>query len=98
MKFPVGIPKTLPTHMGSVSVTLVPKLQAKDGTKLMGFYKPKSREIEIRADMHSMATRQTLWHEWIHCILMDAGVQPKDNEVTEAICDTMGMALAALFT
>ena len=98
MKFPAGIPKTLPTHMGPVSITLVPKLKAKDGTKLMGFYRPKTREIRLCADMHPMATRQALWHEWVHCIMMDASVQPKDGEVTEAICDAMGMALAALFT
>ena len=99
MKFPAGIPKSMPSHMGSIPVHFVDRLKLKDDTKLMGCYRPKHREIQLRAgNLHPMAVRQTLWHEWVHAILIDAYAVPKDHDQEEAVCDAMGMALAVLFT
>jgi hypothetical protein len=84
--------------MGAIPVKLVPKLAHKDGTKLMGYYRSKDRVIQLRPAMHPKAMQQTLWHEWIHAILIDAGAQPADKDQAEAVCDALGTALAALFT
>jgi hypothetical protein len=98
VKFPRGIPKHMPTILGDVPVRLVKKLKDKKGTPLMGHWKMKDREICLCDGINSAAMRQALWHEWLHAVLIDAGAQPTDNNQAEAVCDSIGSALAGLFT
>lgn len=89
------LPKTMPSAVGSVPVVVVKDLKA-GKQSLMGQYKLAERTIYINEGMHATATRQTLWHEWIHCILLDSGVQLKTKQA-EAVCDSLATALTAHF-
>ena len=89
------LPKSMPSPLGPIPIRTVKKLRDKSGA-LMGKYFPNTRTIHLRKGMVPHATRQVLWHEWIHSVLFDAGVQ-LDRRDAEHVCDALGTALAAYF-
>ncbi len=62
----------------------------------MGQYSTLARTVQLSNEVKSAESMlATMGHEWVHSILMDAGVSnlmSRENE--ESICDAIGTALA----
>lgn len=86
------IPKAAFSHIGPVSVVLVPGLEEKKDA--FGYWDHKHRVIEIDPDMPLAAQWQTFFHEQVHVWLWDGGVGLSDAD-EERIADVIGTALAA---
>jgi hypothetical protein len=91
----LSLPRSVWSALGPVRVAMVKNLRTKKKKKpLMGLWRPMDRTIYIRTDMHPKATLATLFHEWIHVVLWDAGVSlSKDDE--ERVCDALSSGLVA---
>lgn len=85
----------MPSPLGPIPVTVVKKLRDRSG-RLLGKYHPQERLIELEAKMSQPVAEQVLWHEWLHSVLFDAGVQ-LTREQTESVCDSVGTALATFY-
>ena len=93
------LPDAVATQLGPVPVVVVPKLAVKkDGKKyaLFGRYRAISRVIEISAKSAPIMQWQTLFHEWVHVVLGDAGLHNTfTEEQQETIADVIATARAA---
>lgn len=93
------LPDAMPTQLGPVPVIIAKKLRyKKDGKKhhLFGRYRPIPRVIEISARATPVMQWQTLFHEWVHVVLGDAGLHnvfPEEQQ--EVICDLIATARVA---
>jgi hypothetical protein len=88
------LPKTIPSQLGPVRVKLVKRVGKKG--KLMGRYSMEKRVIEVCSRASRRMQWQTLYHEWMHMVLMDVGLHNVLGlEQQEVLCDTVGTARVA---
>ncbi len=94
------LPPCVDTVLGPIPVVIVPRLKAKrkEGGKvrLFGRYRALARQIEISAEATPVMQWQTLYHEWIHAVLADAGLHNAfSEEHQEVIADVIATARVA---
>lgn len=85
------IPKTLPSLLGSVPVTLVKELKDKKGKEVLGMARWGERDVRVVETMPLVTQWYVYWHEWGHMVLFDAGVLLSEEKV-EQICDVFALA------
>ena len=91
------LPAFVPSQFGPVPVTLHEKLRTKGKKKrrrpIFGKYNFFQREIHISREATPIMQWQTLFHEWAHMVMIDAGVHNTlSNETQELLCDTFATA------
>tara|TARA_R100000808_G_scaffold9913_1_gene26908 strand:+ start:24391 stop:24702 length:312 start_codon:yes stop_codon:yes gene_type:complete len=59
--------------------------QTKDGKDLLGLHDPKLNTISLDSDMANTRKHETLLHEIVHVILMNAGFSDHDESLIDAI-------------
>jgi hypothetical protein len=79
----------VPGLLGEIEVCHRPKKKLR---KKMGVYSMTKRRITLREGMHTDAEAVTLWHEWIHSVLTDAGVQLEESQA-ESVADSIAGGL-----
>jgi len=84
------IPKAVHLPAGEVSVTRQKGLQAK-GTA--GLFLWGERSIVIDSGLGRTAAWLTLYHEWVHAVLADAGVTELTKKMEEDCCNAIAAAL-----
>jgi Zn-dependent peptidase ImmA (M78 family) len=88
------LPSAVPSPLGPVAVVLCPKIKrGKDSRFVFGKYNTALREIHISQKASHVMQWQTLFHEWAHMVLRDAGLQnllTSDQE--EVFCEALGTA------
>lgn len=91
MKLP-PLPTSIPSALGPVPVKLVDRL-GKKGNENMGSYSARKREIKISRRASRLVQWQTLYHEWMHMVLIDVGLHNVlGDEQQEVLCDTIATA------
>lgn len=89
------VPRRLWTQLGPVPVRRV-KLCVDDmGEPCFGTYNPNTRVIEIDGTVAPAVQVQKALHEWVHALLLDAGLRLGARE--EAVCETIANGLARQF-
>jgi hypothetical protein len=91
----VKLPRTVPGIIGPITVEQAPSVRDGDPTVLLGKYDSKARHITLDSTACDIVLQHTLWHEWVHSVLIDCG-QQLDLKVEEAVCDAVATGL--LFT
>lgn len=90
------LPAQIRTLLGPVSVSLVEDLHDGDRS-LLGLAQMDVRTIQIAAELPDEKARATLWHEIVHFLLHDTGVENMLSEDgLEVMCSTIGTQLAVL--
>jgi len=85
------IPKTVHTSMGEVKVEQVKKVDKEDS---LGEYNIDLRVIRVKKGLEKIQKHQTVWHEWVHVVLTDAGVADVlEHSQEEAVCNAIATAL-----
>jgi hypothetical protein len=88
------LPAAIPSPLGPVPVVLCPKIKrGKDKRFVFGKYNTAGREIHISQKASHVMQWQTLFHEWAHMVLHDAGLNnllTSDQE--EVFCEALGTA------
>jgi len=75
-------------------IEIVDNLHSPDGKdKLDGIIMYKGTTIQIDGDANAQASRQILWHEIIHGILTQAGIQIKNEE---NICEVLSHGIMSV--
>jgi hypothetical protein len=90
----------IPTHvwsaLGPVEVRMVEGKRKKKKPDTMGRYLMQLRRIEVDRSLAPAVQIQTFRHEWIHMVLIDAGLHNAFSpEQQETICDVIATAMAA---
>ncbi len=77
---------------GPYRVSTVAKIDDGSGRDLIGHHCWQSRNLRVLAGIHGIARKSVIWHEWIHGVLADGGVDlaPAD---AERVCDVLAAAL-----
>lgn len=91
---PPRIPKSLRSQLGPVAVEIVHKLKVNDEL-VFGHFSGWNRLIRINDGPDPVMRLQSLYHEWMHMVLFDAGLHnvfTKDQQ--EMLCDVVGTARA----
>lgn len=84
------IPKTVHTAMGEVKVEQVKKVDKEDS---LGEYNIDLRVIRVKKGLEKVQKHQTVFHEWVHVVLTDAGVADVlDSSQEEAVCNAIATA------
>lgn len=66
-----------------------------DGQKLLGSWDANTRRLVVRAGLNPNVAAATFFHEVVHSLLWDSGVQHFfSKKKLEAICDAVGTGLA----
>lgn len=87
------LPKRLHGTGGPIKVKLVKRSQDEDGDDAWGTWEPSTRTIEIERGAPLEHQYRTLYHEWMHSVLADAGiVNMLSGEAQEMLCDAVGAA------
>lgn len=91
------IPRLIPSQLGPVPVFLKKKIKrGKDGRFVFGKYNTATREIHISRQLSHLMQWQTLFHEWAHMVMCDAGLHNLlTSDQQEVICDAFGTARIA---
>jgi hypothetical protein len=88
------LPASVWSALGPVPVILHKKLRGKKkGKRYFGKYNYFARQIHISLAASPLMQWQTLYHEWMHMVIRDAGIQhllPDGAE--EVFCDTVATA------
>ena len=93
------LPKYLWSPLGDVRVRQVKRLrplsrEVPSDVDDFGQYDPKHRAITVLRSLEPWVKWQTLWHEWVHMVLFDAGSHNHlSPEQVEVLCDVIGTAL-----
>lgn len=86
------LPATLWSALGPVEVR-----ETSDGLDDdLGEWDAEQRIVRVRPGIHPKTSQHTLYHEWVHLLLWDAGLTvhfPPNLE--ELVCDTIATALVA---
>jgi hypothetical protein len=78
---------------GPFTVVHVQNLRdAVTGEALLGRHEWSPRTLTLTTGMHPVSERNVLWHEWIHAMLADAGVE-LEKAAAEAVCNALAAAL-----
>ena len=90
------LPAFVPSQLGPVPVIRHRKLKDKGPNKaayLFGRYSLSQREIHINEQSTHVMQWQTLFHEWAHMVMVDAGLHNAlTNEQQETLCDAFATA------
>ena len=87
-------PRSVWSALGPVAVVVVEGLKDDKGQELFGCWDPSSREIRIRAGIHPTTALTTAVHEWLHCVMYDAGLNLPDA-IEEQVCDCLATGIVA---
>lgn len=85
------IPKTASSLLGPVKVEIVEGLKNKKDEELLGQWRCEQRDIRLTKGLSPIVAWQTFWHEWVHSVFFDAGVQLSEKKA-EAVCDAIALA------
>lgn len=88
------LPAFVPSQLGPVPVTLVDRIEPEKGEEyIFGRYSTSRRVIEISRESSHVMQWQTLFHEWAHVVMIDAGLHHGMTEaLQEQMCDAFGTA------
>lgn len=87
------IPRSIALPAGRVPVIRRKGLEC-ESERCAGTFDWNRREILLDADLGITAAWLTLWHEWVHAVIRDAGVTfPESTE--EAVADAIAAARVA---
>lgn len=88
------LPSCIPSPLGPVPVVVLPKIKkGKDGRFVFGKYSTTLREIHISQKSSRAMQWQTLFHEWAHMVMRDAGLQNLlDGDAEETFCEVFATA------
>lgn len=93
------VPRTVWSQLGAVPVVLTSPVHSRDGEpqsgQLMGKYEPFARRIVVDSSMTPIAQVQCVWHEAVHCWLLDAGLRL--GRLEEPVVDVIATALVNVF-
>jgi hypothetical protein len=88
------LPKSLHSQLGPVTVEVVHKLKVND-EQVFGHFSGWNRLIRVNAAPDALMRIQSLYHEWMHMVLFDAGLHNAfTKEQQEMLCDVVGTARA----
>ena len=97
------IPRQVAGLAGDLKVTVrrTAEFKAPDGDICLGLYQPGKRRIIIAGGVPPALRWHTLFHEWAHAWLIDAGLpnllhgasEAELERNTEVICDTLATAM-----
>jgi hypothetical protein len=82
----------LPSTLGAVRIQRVPGLKDSNDKDCLGLWSPKERLVKIEAELALTAAWHTLWHEWVHVVMWDAGLVGLRNVDEERIADVVASA------
>lgn len=88
------LPAFLHSQAGPVPVDVRRNVKY-DGTVVFGRFSSWERKVYVNETPHEFMQHQTLYHEWMHMVLFDAGLNnifTKDQQ--ELLCDIVGTARA----
>lgn len=85
------IPGNVPSILGPVPVEIVQGLRTHDDRQALGIWRQNERDVRVEADAARIVQWQTYWHEWMHIVLTDAGVELTED-AAERVCDAVGNA------
>jgi hypothetical protein len=91
---PPPLPGSVWSALGPVPVVLVDGLKDDKGVDLYGYWDPTVREIKIRSGLHPTTALTTAVHEWLHCVIYDAGLNLPDA-IEEQVCDCVATSIVA---
>ncbi len=86
--------KRLRGLMGPWDVRYAKSFVDEAGKELLGQCDKAGRVIRMRSGQHPLTHDATLWHEWLHGVLWDAGVHLKPD-LAERVCDSLSSGLVA---
>lgn len=89
-----ALPETLPLPAGPYTVVRAP-LPDEDGTGTYGRCEWLTRTITVDPALEPTAAWLTLWHEWVHAVIADAGIKGLSAAKEEALCDALAVAQLA---
>jgi hypothetical protein len=93
-KVGTSLPRVIHSALGPVPVEVVPKLKV-NGEEAFGHFSSWNRLIRVNPGPDPIMRHQTLYHEWMHMVLFDAGLQNLfTKEQQEMLCDAVGTARA----
>jgi len=91
------LPRALPTPLGPVKVRRTPDLKTSAGDACCGICHWDEGLIEISADLEDGQAWATLFHEYTHMLLFNAGLNVTlGPTVQESVCDVIGTGMAHL--
>jgi hypothetical protein len=90
----LSLPRSVWSALGPVPVIVVAELKDDKGGDLLGCWDPSAREIRIRAGIHPTTAITTAVHEWLHCVIYDAGLNLPDA-IEEQVADCVSTAIVA---
>lgn len=88
------LPSRIPSPLGPIRVVLAKKIKkGKDGRFVFGKYNTATREIQVSLKSSAVMQWQTLFHEWAHMVIRDAGLQHLlRGDAEETFCETFATA------
>jgi hypothetical protein len=92
----LAVPTSVWSALGRVEVRMVEGKKKRKKPYTMGRYLMQSRHIEVDQSLAPAVQLQTFRHEWIHMVLIDAGLHNAFSpEQQETIADVIATALVA---
>lgn len=87
-KLPMVLPKSVPSPLGPVPVLIDPDLLDEGN---LGEFNKLDRTITVQGELKPETSWVTFWHELMHLILYDSGVQYHlSPPAQETLCDAFG--------
>jgi hypothetical protein len=88
------LPGSVWSALGPVPVIVIKDLKDEKGVDLYGYWDATNRRIAVREGLHPTVALTTAVHEWLHCVMYDAGINiPKMIE--EQVADCVSTAIVA---
>jgi|GEM_PF-2479860 len=97
------IPRQIEGLAGPIRVVVrrgVESFKARDGDDCLGLYQPTKRRIDIAGKVPPALRFHTLFHEFAHAWMIDAGIQnllhgdaAQVERTQEVICDTLATVM-----
>jgi hypothetical protein len=90
------LPKKVQSPLGPIKVRRVKNLKS-DGEDCHGVFTWHTRSMQINANLEGAAQWATFFHEWVHAVLADGGMDATlPYAVCESVCDLLGTSLTGL--
>lgn len=86
------IPASAPSVLGAIPILRVVGLKDSNEKDCLGLWLIKTREIHMETNLALAAAWHTLWHEWTHAMLWDAGITGLTSAIEERLCDALASA------
>jgi hypothetical protein len=91
----LSLPRSVWSALGPVPVTVVEGLKDEKGVELYGYWDATNRAIAVRAGLHPTTAMTTCVHEWVHCVIYDAGGLGLSKRQEEQIADLLATSIVA---